>query len=335
MPANPNLPSTSPIWTPAPERRLKELVSPSASWNADHLHQTLLETGLGALNALDTSRLILPPLAAARRAGSDKNLTRNRYLEVGIVTQGPVTLWLEGTLTMCPTGSVFLIPPGMRYLSHADPPEETPHPQSVVWLALHRGCAVVHRCRIQGRNHLLSEYYSLTDTRVTDHAYSIAQELTDRPEHYATVVRGSLLCLFTLLLRAPVHRISRHAELGDEAAEVDETSFSGRVESYLRSHYHRPLTLAQIARSIECSPAYLCRHFRELTGRTPFQYLRAVRLEAAKELLLSEVPIARISEMVGYDDPLYFSKVFSQQVGQSPQHYRAARRAEGVMLSPA
>lgn len=168
---------------------------------------------------------------------------------------------------------------------------------------------------------------------MTGCAHSIAQELTDRPEHYATVVRGSLLCLFTLLLRAPVYRISRHTGTEDETAEADEHSFSGRVESYLRSHYHRPLTLAQIARSIECSPAYLCRHFRELTGRTPFQYLQTVRLEAAKELLLSEVPIARISEMVGYDDPLYFSKVFSQQVGQSPQHYRAARRAEGLMLS--
>lgn len=325
--------SNSAALTPPPERRLKDLVSASASWDADRLRQTLLETGLGALTAPDPARLILPPTAAPRRAENDKNLTRNRYLEVGIVTQGPLSLWYEGMLSLCPTGSVFLIPPGTDYLSHADPPDEIPHPQSVVWLALHRGCAVVHRCRVQSRNHFLSEYYSLTDARMTGYAHSIAQELTDRPEHYATVVRGSLLCLFTLLLRAPVYRISRHTGTEDETAEADEHSFSGRVESYLRSHYHRPLTLAQIARSIECSPAYLCRHFRELTGRTPFQYLRTVRLEAAKELLLSEVPIARISEMVGYDDPLYFSKVFSQQVGQSPQHYRAARRAEGLMLS--
>lgn len=149
--------SNSAALTPPPERRLKDLVSASASWDADRLRQTLLETGLGALTAPDPARLILPPTAAPRRAENDKNLTRNRYLEVGIVTQGPLSLWYEGMLSLCPTGSVFLIPPGTNYLSHADPPDEIPHPQSVVWLALHRGCAVVHRCRVQSRNHFLSE----------------------------------------------------------------------------------------------------------------------------------------------------------------------------------
>ncbi len=317
------------VWISAPERRLKDLVSPSASWDADRMRAALLEIGLEALTSQEPSRLIFPPLetAAPNHIANAKDLNRNRYVEVGIVTQGEMCLWWEGSVTRCPARSVFIIQPGMRYMSHAELPTETMRSHSVVWLALHRGCAVVHRCLVQNRDHYLSEYYSLTDAQVTGYARSIAQEVTDRPAHFATVVRGSLLCLFTVLLRAPVYRISRHSGSDREMKDTDENSFSDRVESYLLSHYHRPLTLAQIARSIECSPAYLCRHFRELTGKTPFQYLRVVRLEAAKELLLSEVPIARIAEMVGFDDPLYFSKVFSHHVGQSPQNYRASCRA--------
>ncbi len=322
----------TPVWTPAPERRLKDMVSPSASWDADRLRETLLEVGMEALTTQEPSRLMLPPpkTFAPKRIVNRKDLNRHRYIEIGIVTQGEMSLWWEGAFSRCPAGSVFIIQPGMRYMSHAELPEENPRPHSVVWLALHRGCAIVHRCSVRNRDHYLSEYYSLVDVQLTAYARSIAQEIAERPSHFETVVRGSLLCLFTLLLRAPIYSISRHSGAGRETKEAGANPFSDRVRSYLLSHYHRPLTLAQIARSIECSPAHLCRHFRELTGQTPFQYLRAVRLEAAKALLLSEVPIARIAEMVGFDDPLYFSKVFSSQVGQSPQSYRAACRASDV-----
>jgi AraC-like DNA-binding protein len=323
-------------WAPAPERRLRDLVSHSALWDADRLRETLLNIGIEALSSQEPSHLILPPPKAfsPKQALNEDDLTRNRYVEVGIVTHGEMSIWWEGVFRRCPAGSVFIIQPGIRYMSHAELPGNILRPHSVVWLALHRGCAVIHKCSVKNRDHYLSEYYSLTDTQVTGYARSIAQEIADRPAHFATVVRGSLLCLFTVLLRAPVYRVSRHSGSSREAKDTDENSFSDRVESYLLSHYHRPVTLAQIARSVECSPAYLCRHFRELTGKTPFEYLRSVRLEAAKELLVSEVPIARIAEMVGFDDPLYFSKVFSHKVGQSPQSYRAECQAQRIAPPP-
>jgi AraC-like DNA-binding protein len=158
---------------------------------------------------------------------------------------------------------------------------------------------------------------------VTGLARSIAQELGDRSSHFDIAIRGCLLCLFTYLMRAPVQPISRVHDPNLSAPESCADAFSARVEAYLLSHYHRPLSLPQVARSIGCSTAYLCRRFRAATGQTPFQVLRAVRIEAAKHLLRSEVPIARVAEMVGFDDPFYFSRVFSAAVGESPQGYRA------------
>ncbi len=311
-------------WKSAPQRRFRDVASPSPSRDADRLRAVFLEIGLKALSTDEEERLIVPPLRSnmPKRLSGQKDLHRNRFLEVGIVTRGEMTLWWEGTLVRCPAGSVFVIPPGMRYMPHATAPGTTPVSHSVVWLALHRGCAVVHMCSIEGSAHHLGEYYQFTETQVTGLARSIGQELSERAAHYNTALRGSLLCLLTWMLRAPVYRISRFSSVERETKPFSEEAFNDRVEAYLLTHYHRPLSLGQIAVSVGCSPAYLCRRFRELTGQTPFQYLRDIRIEAAKRLLHSEVPIARVAEMVGFDDPLYFSKVFSGQVGASPQAFR-------------
>jgi AraC-like DNA-binding protein len=323
-----------PVWTKIPERRYKDLFSTTESLDVDALREIFLQHGLMTLAHGAPNALILPPpnAFAPKHVAAHKDIHRHRYVEVGIVLRGEMTIWWEGVTTRCPEGSIFVIPPGMRYLPHVTTPAEPAHPHSVVWLALHRGCAIVHMCSFEGDAHHLGEYYSFTDMQVTGQARSMAQELADRGVHYQIAVRGSLLCLLTWLMRAPVYSISRLSGVDWNKKVANQESFSDRVEAYLCSHYHRPLTLAQVARSIGCSPAYLCRHFRELTGLTPFQYLREVRVEAAKRLLSSEVPIARVAEMVGFDDPLYFSRVFASETGVSPQTYRTKCQADGRKL---
>lgn len=322
-----------PFWTTAPERRFRDVIS-IAPWTVEGLRKVLLLAVQTTLAAPDSAGLVLPPPKAysSRQAAGRKDLHHNRYLEVGIVTQGEMALWWEGTICKCSAGSIIVIHPGMRYLPHVEVPGEATGSHSVVWLAFHQGCVVVHQCGLEGRVHRLSEYLSFTDAQVTGQArgivQSIAQELAARPEHYATAVRGGLLCLFTWLLRAPVYRTSRNSEAVRAINTVSQDAFSARVQQYLYSNYHRPITLAQVARSSECSPAYLCRHFRAITGQTPFQYLRNVRIEAAKELLRSDVPISRVAEMLGFDDPLYFSRVFSQHVGEAPTSFRLRCRSE-------
>ena len=54
------------------------------------------------------------------------------------------------------------------------------------------------------------------------------------------------------------------------------------------------------------------------------QWREAQRLQYAKQLLrVTSVPIKSLSHMVGYDDPLYFSRVFRRHVGMSPYSFRA------------
>ena len=64
--------------------------------------------------------------------------------------------------------------------------------------------------------------------------------------------------------------------------------------------------------------------FKKYTGETPLQFLIKLRLDTAKNLLKSTTcTVNEISEMIGYDNPLYFSRLFSKHVGISPQKYRS------------
>jgi len=318
-------------WFTAPERRFRDQAAASVSKDVDKLRDVILHVGLATLSS-DPNRLILPPenYLLSNEIENRGDLHQHRYVEVGLVTRGEMTLWWEGTFTRIAAGSVFVIPPGMRYQPHAlEPPTEEPTQHSVVWLALHRGCVVVHQCALKGDVHELSEYYSFTDVQIANQARIISQELAERSPHHVTAIRGSLLCLLAWVLRAPVQRISFLISTSDEPKLEGQGSFSDRVQSYLLSHYHRPVTLAQVAKAMGCSSAYLCRHYRELTNQTPFQCLRDIRIEAAKRLLGSDVPIGRVAEMVGFDDPLYFSKVFSNYTGESPQRFRARSNKPG------
>ena len=93
---------------------------------------------------------------------------------------------------------------------------------------------------------------------------------------------------------------------------------------YFREHYNEPLVIDEYAKKCNQSPSTLLRSFKKHTGETPLQFLIKLRLDTAKNLLKSTTcTVNEISEMVGYDNPLYFSRLFSKHVGISPQKYRS------------
>lgn len=60
-----------------------------------------------------------------------------------------------------------------------------------------------------------------------------------------------------------------------------------------------------------------------MTGYSPYEYLRVMRMKKAAEMLLTEdLTIAEVAYSVGINDPFYFSKCFKNQFGVSPSAYR-------------
>jgi transcriptional regulator GlxA family with amidase domain len=65
------------------------------------------------------------------------------------------------------------------------------------------------------------------------------------------------------------------------------------------------------------------RRFQQATGMAPLEYVHALRLEEAKQMLESgDLPIEAIANEVGYEDAGYFSRLFRRKVNLTPAQYR-------------
>lgn len=86
-----------------------------------------------------------------------------------------------------------------------------------------------------------------------------------------------------------------------------------RMQDHILRHLQEPVTLGQLAARAGYSPYYCVRIFRELTGRTPFEYLRSLRLSrAAIELRDEKAQIIDIALDFVFDSQEGFTRAFSR-----------------------
>jgi two-component system response regulator YesN len=96
-----------------------------------------------------------------------------------------------------------------------------------------------------------------------------------------------------------------------------------KIKTILHQRYRENLTIQELADAVYLTHTYLCIVFKKETGMTINDYLTAVRMEKAKELLLDpQNKIYTVCNEVGYADPSYFSKLFKRYHGISPVKYR-------------
>ncbi|KKC49148.1 chemotaxis protein CheY [Paenibacillus sp. D9] len=94
--------------------------------------------------------------------------------------------------------------------------------------------------------------------------------------------------------------------------------------SYIDAHLEEPISMKQVAELTHLNASYFSVLFKEQTGVTFSDYLTRLRLQRAKELLVStRMPISEIAEKVGYGTAKYFIKVFKDNEGTSPRQYRS------------
>lgn len=96
---------------------------------------------------------------------------------------------------------------------------------------------------------------------------------------------------------------------------------------YFHQNYNTNIELEEYAKKCNMTICWFERQFKNRTGRSPKQYITDIRLSNAKILLNStDKTIGEIAEMCGYDNQLYFSRVFKKYIGISPREYRDAKQ---------
>lgn len=99
------------------------------------------------------------------------------------------------------------------------------------------------------------------------------------------------------------------------------------VQAYMLEHIDQPLSLDALARVANMSKYHFSNRYKDLTGYSPIRHFLNMKMEHACYLLDStELGVGEIARRVGYEDPLYFSRLFRKTIGSSARKYRASTR---------
>jgi AraC-like DNA-binding protein/ligand-binding sensor protein len=136
-------------------------------------------------------------------------------------------------------------------------------------------------------------------------------------QQYAAIVK--LLEIFAQHLSLIANQIALQEE-------ESESPLLRRARAYIVANQADPINLEKVAQATHVSTFYFCKMFKKATGLTFTEYLRRVRVEKAKYLLLN--PHLRISEIaygIGFQSLTNFNRVFRQIAGESPTAYRVSK----------
>lgn len=95
------------------------------------------------------------------------------------------------------------------------------------------------------------------------------------------------------------------------------------AQDWLHRHYTGQVSIEGVAAMVGMSPRNFARRFKAATGQSPLNYLHALRIETAKRLLENgRQTVQEIMLETGYEDGIFFRKLFKRHTGVSPSEYR-------------
>lgn len=114
------------------------------------------------------------------------------------------------------------------------------------------------------------------------------------------------------------------AALPEIITDDRDARFRNLLDTWLEAHLTDPqLNVVSFAESMGYGRTTFFKKVKQVTGKTPNDYIRTLRLERAAELLRDDhLTIAQVAYQVGIDDPYYFSKTFKAHFGITPSKYR-------------
>lgn len=105
--------------------------------------------------------------------------------------------------------------------------------------------------------------------------------------------------------------------------------FVDKAVKYVEENLSRSdLSVEELSRQLGMSRVHLYKKMLQLTGKTPIEFIRVLRLKrAAQYLRESQLNVSEIAYRMGFNNPKYFSKYFQEEYGMSPSEYQ---KKEGV-----
>lgn len=155
-------------------------------------------------------------------------------------------------------------------------------------------------------------FFIKNDSIVKKILNSIIDELLQKRPYYNERAIAELINLLVEIKRSE-----------SENKNISQAQTIKKICKKMQTEYAKNISNQYYADECDMSLAYFIRSFKEVTGKSPQSYITYLRIEAAKGLLSStQEPISTIARLVGYQDPLYFTRCFTKTEGISPKEYR-------------
>jgi len=129
-----------------------------------------------------------------------------------------------------------------------------------------------------------------------------------------------------LLRKKMISKIERgdFTKLLENKVENPETKFIQKVVKFIHEELsNEDLGAIHLARNLYLSESQIYRKLKAITGKSTALFIRSVRLQKAKALILAtDKTISEIAYEVGFNDPSWFSRTFKEEFGSSPNAMR-------------
>jgi AraC-like DNA-binding protein len=212
------------------------------------------------------------------------------------------------------TGDVLLLPQGVAHNYRADPE----HPWTIYWVHYQGGSTAVFNqylgyresskpvIRVGISPQLTAQFRGLLEVHRTGYNTRVFINAANQLRH--------LFTLLALEIRRARASSERHFNLA-------------AVQSFMLENLSQQLELDTLAATANLSRFHFCNKYKALTGYSPIKHFVNMKMEHACHLLDSgNASVKTVATALGYDDPLYFSRMFNKTVGMSPTSYRNSVR---------
>lgn len=222
------------------------------------------------------------------------------FCELIVVTGGRMTVRIDGRETRARSGDVML------YRA------ETPHEESS-----------------DGRDPVEITYAGFRTGEALDGAPLLVHDQGGRCRLLASWLLEESRSASTRAPRAGSAFLAALLEEFLRLADREEPWLVSEVRSYVRENIDAALTLDDLARHAGMSKYHFSRSYKALTGRTPMNDVRMLRIDFARSIVLTtNLPLKAIAPMAGLGNEYSLSRLFSRYLGMSPRELR--KDAPGV-----
>ncbi len=170
--------------------------------------------------------------------------------------------------------------------------------------------AVLRGCGLEAAG----SYYAGPRQEMTEIFHELFQNYLSRDSCFELAAAAQLANILVLIRRSL-----------DELARSRHNQVTGQIKAsleYIHHHYSQPISLAQLAAMEHRSPSRYGALFRQIMGVSPYEFIVGLRLRMAADLMMkTNLSLKQIAQMVGYEDQLYFSRLFRSRRGLSPRQY--------------